>query len=135
MTKHPGVTGRKSGNRTGCDRKTSAADIAAAKPEFGREFEVNTGAVAAVDDAPSALALNKSPPKQRGPPKPSSDLDAYSIAQFCQRHGLSRGSYYNLRRKDLGPVEMHAMGRVLISKEAAEAWRRAREQITEETAA
>lgn len=129
MTDHPGVTGRKSGRRRG---KTSAADIAAAKSEFDRKFDVDTGADIADDDAPSALSLVKSPPKAQAPPKSTAERDAYTIEEFCQRHAISRGTYYNLRAADKGPKEARALGRVLITRESAELWRRARE--LEETA-
>lgn len=56
------------------------------------------------------------------------DLDAYSIEEFCRRHGISRGTYCNMRAVGRGPKEGHAMGRVLITKEAALEWRR---KITE----
>ena len=59
MTDHPGVTGRKSGSLTGRRGKTSSADIAAAKSEFDRTFDVDTGADIAGDDAPSSLSLIK----------------------------------------------------------------------------
>jgi hypothetical protein len=63
-------------------------------------------------------------------PKPhnaASERDAFTIDEFCVRHGISRGTYYNLKDIGKAPTEMRAMGRVLISREAAEAWRRARE--------
>ena len=64
----------------------------------------------------------------RGPPPDSEDgADALSIARFCQRHGLSPSFYFKLRALGLGPTEMRIGARVLISKEAAAAWRAARE--------
>ena len=60
----------------------------------------------------------------------SSELDAYSIPEFCRRHNISRGSYYNLKARDEGPREARVLNRILITKEAAEAWRRARELET-----
>jgi hypothetical protein len=68
-------------------------------------------------------------------PKPTTDRDAYSVEEFCRRHNISRGTYYNLRTADKGPVEARVFNRVLITKESAEAWRRAREQITEDESA
>jgi hypothetical protein len=53
----------------------------------------------------------------------SEDLDAYSIEEFCRRHGISRGTYYNMKEAGLGPREKRAMGRVLITREAAQEWR------------
>jgi hypothetical protein len=56
------------------------------------------------------------------------DLDAYSIEEFCRRHSISRASYYNLKNAGKGPRESHALGRVLITKESAHDWR---EKISE----
>jgi hypothetical protein len=53
------------------------------------------------------------------------DLDAYSIAQFCQRHGLSIATFYKLKTEM--PATFRIGARVLISREAATAWRRERE--------
>jgi hypothetical protein len=52
------------------------------------------------------------------------NADAYSIEQFCARHSISVPMYYKLRLNGLGPREMNAGARVLITKEAAEEWRR-----------
>ena len=64
------------------------------------------------------------PHKARAPP---SDPDAYSVDLFCHRHGLSHSFYYKLKAQDLGPREIRLNSKVLISREAAEAWRRERE--------
>ena len=53
----------------------------------------------------------------------NTERDAYSIPEFCRRHGFSRAGYYNLPL-ELRPNEMRVGGRVLISKEAAADWRR-----------
>ncbi len=55
------------------------------------------------------------------------EKDAYSIVEFCQRHGFSRASFYNLEKDGEAPRMMRVGGRILISKEAAADWRRARE--------
>jgi hypothetical protein len=55
------------------------------------------------------------------------ELDAYSIEEFCRRHSISRGTYFNMRNAGKGPREAHILGRVLITKEAALEWR---EKIT-----
>jgi hypothetical protein len=70
-------------------------------------------------------------------PKPASTAgrDCFSIEEFCERHNISRGTYYNLRTVNKGPVEARVFNRVLISRESAEAWRRAREQIPEDEVA
>lgn len=55
------------------------------------------------------------------------DADAYSIDEFCARHRISRQLFYKPRPKGLMPVTFNIGTRVLISKEAAAAWRRERE--------
>jgi hypothetical protein len=53
------------------------------------------------------------------------DADAFSIADFCKRHGLSIATFYKF--KGQMPVTFKIGARVLISKEAAAKWRRERE--------
>jgi hypothetical protein len=53
--------------------------------------------------------------------------DAYSINEFCQRHGLSRSGFYNALKSGQGPAVMRVGNRTLIGREAAERWRRDRE--------
>jgi hypothetical protein len=55
---------------------------------------------------------------------------AYSIAAFCAAHDLSEGMYFKIRKQGLGPREMRVGSRVLITQEAAAAWRRERESET-----
>jgi hypothetical protein len=52
---------------------------------------------------------------------------AFSIAEFCAANDLSEGLYRKLRDIGLGPRETRIMRRVLITVEAAAAWRAARE--------
>ena len=54
------------------------------------------------------------------------DADAFSIGEFCRRHGISVQAFY--KYKDEMPAMFRVGSRVLISREAASAWRRAREQ-------
>lgn len=62
-------------------------------------------------------------------------LEAFSIDEFCARHGpISRSYYYKLREAGLGPREIKIGTRVLISAEAAAVWRREREAATEAAA-
>jgi len=56
--------------------------------------------------------------------------DAYSIDEFCARHRISPQLFYKLKPQGLMPVTFNVGTRVLISREAAEAWRRAREKAT-----
>jgi len=48
---------------------------------------------------------------------------AYSITEFCLAHGISRATFYNLRKVGQAPKEMEDLGRRLISDEAAAQWR------------
>ena len=52
------------------------------------------------------------------------ETDVLSINEFCRRHGICRATFYNLVKVDRGPVLMRVGSRVLISREAAEQWRR-----------
>jgi predicted DNA-binding transcriptional regulator AlpA len=49
---------------------------------------------------------------------------AFSIEEFCQLHGISRATFYNLKKNGQGPKEMRIGSRRLISIEAAADWRR-----------
>ena len=53
--------------------------------------------------------------------------DAYSVDEFCARHRISPQLFYKLKPQGLMPVTFNVGTRVLISREAAAAWRRARE--------
>ncbi|MCK1404141.1 hypothetical protein [Bradyrhizobium sp. 76] len=55
------------------------------------------------------------------------DVDAYSIDAFCARHSISTQLFYKQKREGLTPATFKVGTRVLISREAAAAWRRARE--------
>lgn len=54
---------------------------------------------------------------------------AFTIKDFCARHGISVPFYYSLRKLGEGPTEMIVGARVLVSYEAAEEWRREREKV------
>jgi hypothetical protein len=58
--------------------------------------------------------------------------DAYDIITFCHRHNLSRAALYNAWKAGRGPRVMRVGSRVLITREAAEAWRRQCEQTSEQ---
>jgi hypothetical protein len=59
---------------------------------------------------------------------PLYELGAYNVLGFCLAHGLSRRMFYVMRRAGDGPRIMKCGRRTLISIEAAQAWRRARER-------
>jgi hypothetical protein len=54
---------------------------------------------------------------------------AYTIAEFCQTHRISRTHLHNLMKAGQGPRIMKLGRRVLISLEAAIEWRRQIERI------
>jgi predicted DNA-binding transcriptional regulator AlpA len=58
------------------------------------------------------------------------DKDAYNVMEFCTRHGISRSAFYKAIDAKQAPKLMRVGKRILISKEAAEKWRREREQAT-----
>lgn len=80
------------------------------------------------DDA-STIPLNKAGDTDVG----TADVDAFSISEFCQRHRISVQLFYK-RRKEM-PKTINIGSRVLISREAAKNWRRARARKSAETAA
>ncbi len=51
------------------------------------------------------------------------DKPAYSIAEFCKAHGISRSYFYELDRQGMAPRTMHLGRRRLVSKEEAARWR------------
>jgi predicted DNA-binding transcriptional regulator AlpA len=63
------------------------------------------------------------------------EKDAYDIIEFCDRHGISRSAFYNSLKNGTGPRLMRLGTRILISREAAEAWRREREQASNQPVA
>ena len=48
---------------------------------------------------------------------------AYSIAEFCEAHNISRATFYSLLESGRGPVVMKVGRRRLISNESAGRWR------------
>jgi len=66
------------------------------------------------------------------PANAADDGDAYSVAEFCARHRISVQLFYKNRKQM--PRTFNVGARVLISREAAAAWRRARETAAAATA-
>jgi hypothetical protein len=60
------------------------------------------------------------------------DVDAFSIEEFCRRHRISVQLFYKFREQM--PRTFNVGSRVLISREAAAAWRREREQAADAVA-
>jgi hypothetical protein len=59
----------------------------------------------------------------------ANDADAYSVDEFCARHRISVQLFYKNRKQM--PRTFNVGKRRLISKEAAAAWRRERENAAQ----
>ena len=57
------------------------------------------------------------------------ETDVLSVNEFCRRHDICRATFYNLQKAGRGPTFMKVGSRVLISREAAEQWRRKMEAV------
>jgi hypothetical protein len=57
------------------------------------------------------------------------DADAFTVSEFCARHRISVQLFY--KNREQMPRTFKVGTRVLISKEAAAAWRRQREQVAQ----
>ena len=67
----------------------------------------------------------------RKPFNAADHADAYSVGEFCARRRISQQLFYKLKPQGLMPVTFNVGTRVLISREAAAAWRRARENAAQ----
>lgn len=65
----------------------------------------------------------------------NTEADAFSLAKFCRRHGISLQMYYKLAQQDLAPATFNIGTRVLVSREAAARWRAEREEASAAKAA
>ncbi len=82
-----------------------------ARPEVtGRKADGNTGSA-------------RRRPQPRAPP---SDFDCLSIDEFCARNSISRQLFYKM--KEQMPLSFCIGTRRLITREAADRWRREREK-------
>jgi hypothetical protein len=59
----------------------------------------------------------------------ANDADAFTVNEFCARHRISVQLFYKNRKQM--PRTFNVGARVLISKEAAAAWRRERERAAQ----
>ena len=64
----------------------------------------------------------------------------FTIGEFCLRNGgMSKASYYTMKKRGLGPAEMRPLGKasgiVLISEEAETTWRVKMEELAAEVEA
>ena len=55
---------------------------------------------------------------------------AFSVAEFCEAYGLSVPMFYKMRNRGEAPDQMKIGSRTLISVQAADRWRRARERAS-----
>jgi hypothetical protein len=55
------------------------------------------------------------------------ERDVFSIPEFCVRHRISTALFFKMLREGRAPRVMRAGRRTLITREAAEDWRRALE--------
>jgi predicted DNA-binding transcriptional regulator AlpA len=62
------------------------------------------------------------------PPSPGITREAWTIKDFCERNGgICRATWYSMIRAGTAPRFFRVGSRVLISAEAAQAWRAERE--------
>jgi hypothetical protein len=61
-------------------------------------------------------------------PPPAIEPLAFTIAEFCTAHRISRSTYFKLRTAGKGPRVMPLGASIRISVEAAREWRQARER-------
>ena len=54
----------------------------------------------------------------------------FSVASFCEAHGISEALYFKLKAQGLGPAEMRLGSRIFITHESAARWRTVREAAT-----
>ena len=66
---------------------------------------------------------------------PLANRAAYTIDEFCAAHRISRRKFYDLEERGIGPRLMRIGSKILISIEAAAAWRAEREKATAPEAA
>lgn len=79
------------------------------------------------------------PARAEKPARPETKMpqeaDAYSLPDFCTRHGISLQLLYKAIQQGTAPAIFRVGTRVLVSKEAATRWRAAREAATAAEAA
>jgi hypothetical protein len=55
-------------------------------------------------------------------------VEAFSVAEFCEAHRISRALFYLLLKEGNGPRLMRVGRRTLVTVEAAAEWRRRMEE-------
>jgi hypothetical protein len=56
--------------------------------------------------------------------------EMHTIFSFCVSNQISQSKYFQLKRQGLGPREIELDGRIIITPEAEQDWRREREAET-----
>jgi len=54
---------------------------------------------------------------------PDKEPVVYTVEEFCEAHRISRTTFFRLRRESSGPKVKEIGGKLVISREAARAWR------------
>ena len=104
-----------------------ADELAGAKQRYEADLAIFRAGVKAINaSAPEA------PKRGRAVVVEPEERLAFSVREFCESQGFSVGHYYNLRKLGKTPRTMDVAGRVLISREAIEDWKREREAETSE---
>lgn len=67
---------------------------------------------------------------RRVDPDTARDVDCYSIAEFCRRHGISESFFFKLQARGDAPRTIAVGTRRLITREAARQWRRRRTEAS-----
>jgi hypothetical protein len=74
------------------------------------------------------MSSNPQPMPAHAPQSPTPR--AFTVAEFCASYRLSRSGLYQQWAQGTGPKFFKIGAKILISVEAAEAWRREREAAT-----
>lgn len=61
------------------------------------------------------------------PAAPPASRRAYAVREFCEAYRISRSALYDEWRRGTGPRTIKVGKRTLVSVEAADEWRRAKE--------
>jgi hypothetical protein len=109
--------------------KKKAEDAVIVERRYGPPYDTTLPKPGSRKAPPDKRGVKTAP--IRGPPV---ERAAYSIDEFARAHDLSVAMYFKLRNLGLGPDEMRVGRRRLISFEAAERWRRQRENANNATA-
>jgi hypothetical protein len=59
---------------------------------------------------------------------------AFTISEFCQAHRISRGKFYEIKKKGIAPRITNVDGVQIITEEDAATWRRERAEASATTA-